>query len=330
MEVNSMDKDPFQVSVIIPIHNKAPHLLRCFDSVLDQTFRPLEVLVVDDASTDGSKEIALESCKKYGWRFLQRETPGQGGYKARNYAVKYSVAKWIAFLDADDEWLPCHLQELMDLVVEFPEQKFFCCARSIVEEDGTERPDNLKIRYYQHNTLKIGLEKYLKLSVENRNPIQTSSVLIDREFFQLIGGFPNSQHGRGGDQDTWLRAVGESQLLWSPKIGSIYHRDSVNMVTKTVKLKWKQAFDRTIVKLLQDTTISKNGKFLLKKYWNFERKRVAKQKLKNGQIRITDIRHFFFFADPIFCSGILLASLTPVPARVKIYKLVRDFRKAFW
>src|SRR5690606_7754713 len=90
-------------SVIIPVHNKAPHLNRSINSVLNQTFLEFELILINDASTDGSMKI-LESYSDPRIRLLERSTPGPGGYAARNLGIQTAKFKWISFLDADDAW----------------------------------------------------------------------------------------------------------------------------------------------------------------------------------------------------------------------------------
>ena len=89
------------IAVVIPIHNKQPHINRCLASVLSQT-RPVdEIIVIDDASSDGSiGEIAQFTNERI--RLLKRPVPSPGGYAARNLGILQAKSDWIAFLDADD------------------------------------------------------------------------------------------------------------------------------------------------------------------------------------------------------------------------------------
>src|SRR5690606_33739439 len=107
-------------SVIIPVYNKAPHLRRCIDSVLNQTYPFFEIILIDDASTDESLSI-LNSYIDERIRIFFRRTPGPGGYAARNLGIKKSVFDWIAFLDADDEWDSSRLAKLEALCQDFPD-----------------------------------------------------------------------------------------------------------------------------------------------------------------------------------------------------------------
>ena len=104
---------PVRVSVIIPLYNKAPYVRRALDSVAAQTFTDFEVIVVDDGSTDGGAELVAA----YGdsrVRLLRQANAGPGA--ARNRGIAEARGDILAFLDADDVWLPVFLEESMRLL----------------------------------------------------------------------------------------------------------------------------------------------------------------------------------------------------------------------
>jgi glycosyltransferase involved in cell wall biosynthesis len=93
------------VSVILPVYNRAGSVARSIDSVLAQSYRPLEIVVVDDGSTDGTRAV-LES---FGDRITLLAQPHGGAYVARNLALRHARGELVAFLDSDDVWLPDRL-----------------------------------------------------------------------------------------------------------------------------------------------------------------------------------------------------------------------------
>ena len=98
-------KSFFSVSVVIPLYNKGPHIARSINSVRSQTFQDFELIIVNDASTDNSLgEVARFKDPRI--NLYHREKPGPGDYAARNLGIEKAKAEWIAFLDADDEWMP--------------------------------------------------------------------------------------------------------------------------------------------------------------------------------------------------------------------------------
>ncbi|MDD4356928.1 MAG: glycosyltransferase family A protein [Smithellaceae bacterium] len=98
--------DPFRISVVIPAYNGEPYLRRSIDSALAQTFRPMEIIVVDDGSTDGTAAVA----KGYGDAIRNIRQKNGGVSAARNTGIKASQGDWVAFLDVDDEWRTYHLE----------------------------------------------------------------------------------------------------------------------------------------------------------------------------------------------------------------------------
>lgn len=102
-----MNKIKPTVSVVIPCYNGAKYLRETLDSVLAQTYQVLEVLVIDDGSTDDSAAIA----ESYGPPIRMIRQPNQGESIARNRGIEEAKGDWIAFLDADDLWLPSKIEQ---------------------------------------------------------------------------------------------------------------------------------------------------------------------------------------------------------------------------
>ena len=102
-----------KVSVIVPIYNVESYLKRCVDSLIKQKYKNIEILLIDDCSTDGSSVIAKEYAKDYPHicRFIQRDTNG-GLSAARNTGIEASTGEWLAFVDSDD-WVTDNYISLM-------------------------------------------------------------------------------------------------------------------------------------------------------------------------------------------------------------------------
>lgn len=104
------------VSVIIPTYNREKVIKRSIDSVLNQTINNLEVIIVDDRSTDNTKEIIEEYQKKDNrLKYIVNEN-SKGPAGARNMGLKVACGKYIAFLDSDDEWEKFHIEESLNLI----------------------------------------------------------------------------------------------------------------------------------------------------------------------------------------------------------------------
>ncbi|MGE0030111.1 MAG: glycosyltransferase family 2 protein [Steroidobacteraceae bacterium] len=109
-----------KVTVIIPTFNRAVLLAQAIDSALRQTLRDVEIVVVDDGSTDETPEIA----RQYGDRVIYQRQPNRGVNAARNAAVARSTGEFVALLDSDDVFLPHALELLTGLLARFPRSGF--------------------------------------------------------------------------------------------------------------------------------------------------------------------------------------------------------------
>jgi glycosyltransferase involved in cell wall biosynthesis len=215
----------------MPLFNKAPHVVAALESVLAQSLPPLEIIVVDDASTDGGAELvrATESCLI---RVLTRTKPGPGGYAARNLGIEAAAGDWIAFLDADDLWRRDHLETLARTIATVNDESAGCVY------SGFERvyPDRRELRPHPHRNAPanraIDLDGMLRAWLELDDcPVWTGASAFRRDVLLKAGLFPAGRCVRGGDQDMWLRVMAITRCVYSGEATAEYHRGSVNQVT---------------------------------------------------------------------------------------------------
>jgi glycosyltransferase involved in cell wall biosynthesis len=128
-----------QVSVIIPTYNQAQYLAEAIESVLGQTYRDFEIIVVDDGSTDKTPEIA----KRFGnaVRYIRQENQGLAG--ARNTGIMATCSNFVSLLDSDDTWMPTYLEEIMATVAQYPEATVFYCYAECMDASGCTLPQVL-------------------------------------------------------------------------------------------------------------------------------------------------------------------------------------------
>lgn len=219
------------ISVVIPVHNKRPHVRRAISSVLSQSWPGYEVIVVDDASRDGSLE-EIEAFKDNRIKILRRKEPGPGGYAARNLAMHEARGEWVALLDADDEWSSDHLEKMWHAIQKFPEAALIGCGWISIQgnKSYTHRYFHLAQSRGIH---KIHMRDYLSIWRRGERFCQTSGVVLNKAKALAVGGFPEGRTEKGGDLYLWIRLIAKYCGAWSPHIGAYVYRDSVNMVTKT-------------------------------------------------------------------------------------------------
>lgn len=186
-------------SVIIPLYNKAPHVTKALSSVLSQTFADFELVIVDDGSRDPSAEIAEKAIEgRDNCQLIKQKNAGVS--VARNNGVAVSHGDYLCFLDADDWWDSRFLEEMSQMITEFPEAGAYGTNYTIVNET-------------KHKTriAKIGIGKdfekgyinYCKAYASTMYmPLWTGAVCISRAVFDEMGGFPKGI------------TLGEDFLLW--------------------------------------------------------------------------------------------------------------------
>ena len=123
-----MNMNPTIISVIIPVYNVKPYLNKCLDSVLNQTYRNLEILVIDDGSSDGSEKICDEyALRDTRIRVFHQTNAGQSS--ARNKGLEYATGEWIAFLDSDDWIEPTMYEKLLEAALQTGTDIVECLSR---------------------------------------------------------------------------------------------------------------------------------------------------------------------------------------------------------
>ena len=186
------------VSVILPSWNRADWLKKSIDSVLEQTFRDFELIVVDDASTDSTQEILTIYSGKFRSITFAKNL---GVSAARNAAVKNCDSEWIAFLDSDDFWHPHKLQKQIVQTVIRPESPIHF-TDEIWIRNGVRVNPKKKHQKLEGWIFKPSLELCL---------MSPSTVLLRRELFDVHGLFDETLP-ICEDYDLWLRLTAQHQV----------------------------------------------------------------------------------------------------------------------
>ena len=136
------------ISIIVPVYNASQYLYRCIESILNQTYKDFELILVDDGSTDESYEI----CKKYAneddrIRVFHKENGGQSS--ARNLGLDFATGEYISFIDSDDWIHPQMLEILYKAVTDFDAQMSCCDFRPIKNVNDLEKIEYENLQYEQ-------------------------------------------------------------------------------------------------------------------------------------------------------------------------------------
>jgi glycosyltransferase involved in cell wall biosynthesis len=217
------------VSIIIPAFNAEQYLRRGIDSVLGQSYAPIEVLVVDDGSTDGTAAI----CREYEGRITYVHQENQGVSVARNRGIQESNGEFIAFLDADDWYLPNKISDLVTLLKHHPEADGATAAH-IVKLRNEERRNPPQGCVFNSGGISGIVDLYLHRS-QGRFVIHTSTVLVKKTALDAVGGFrPDLRFGE--DVELWARIAGRFDWAYLDQTVSIYDRTSESSVTALTPL----------------------------------------------------------------------------------------------
>jgi glycosyltransferase involved in cell wall biosynthesis len=204
---------PALVSVVIPVYNGARFLREAIDSVLGQTYSPVQVIVVDDGSVDGSPEVI----RSYGSRLESIRQPNSGVAQARNRGIAASRGEFIAFLDQDDWWRPEKIRRQVESFVQHPDvglvhteaAHYDNPSAAFVERFNPNRSDLLTGRCYER--LLLG------------NAIFNSSVIIRKSVLDKVGAFDTQIEGNTiQDYDLWLRIARASSLAYISEQLTVY------------------------------------------------------------------------------------------------------------
>ncbi len=214
------------VTVVVPLYNKVQYIRRCLRSIHRQTAQAASIIVVDDGSTDGSAGAAKPLLRPMD-RLVHQDHAGASA--ARNAGVDLGRSELVAFVDADDEWLPAHLDLLLELHHRFPEAGAYATAYRV--RDARGRLLTPAFRHVPASSDGGVIESYLRAVVEGRSPFCASSVVVRKTALHEVGGFPVGVPF-GEDIDTWLRIALRYAIAWTPEPGTVYHTGAAGRVSQ--------------------------------------------------------------------------------------------------
>lgn len=199
-----------EVAVIIPCYNAAPYLSRALDSVFAQTYRDYCVYVINDGSSDDTAAVL----RSYAGRIISLEQEHSGQAAARNHGIRLSDNPYLAFLDADDEWLPKKLERQIKMLRETP-------ATGMIYSDCFTKGDN---RFSGSYFARIGtptggrvFEQFLTTC-----GVYTPTVIVRRECLLDVGLFDET-FPVGEDYNLWLRIAARWEVEVIPEVLAIRH-----------------------------------------------------------------------------------------------------------
>jgi len=222
-----------KISAVIPAYNVEKYIKRSIESVLGQKFKPVEIIVVDDGSTDGTANAVHEYGNSV--RYLYQQNSGTSA--ARNSGIQAATGDWIAFLDADDEWLPHHLENAAKIVRSYPDLQWYGAAvDQYINDTGEliykykEKKSGLMVDNAYFSDYMIAFPPYAHFA--------SPTMVIRKSVFEEVGLF-DKEKKIGEDLDMWFRIS-----LKYPNVGynhtsgaKVYKRKTSTSYTKKINFK---------------------------------------------------------------------------------------------
>jgi glycosyltransferase involved in cell wall biosynthesis len=302
-----------KISVVIPAYNSATYLKDALNSVLSQTFKSHEIILVDDGSTDQTEEIA----RSYGDQIRYIKQKNQGSAAARNTGIHEATGDWVAFLDSDDLMLPDRLRKQVALIPASSNLAVVYSGFSYLYPNGAIKE------------MPAFPAKELWPALRYRTPILPSTSIVRRSALLEIGGFnPGPRSRLIEDWDLWFRLIRRYSVNAFQDVPEslVLYRDLPNSLSKSVM---PMAFNSLH---LLDTSLLDDLSGITKIIW--KRKIEARIYYRLAlSLRQCDDKRYWEFAIESFLKWPLWGKVVPFD-RYKVlahmlYKRLRNFRFDF-
>ena len=263
-------------SVIIPLYNKSDFIKRCLESVLNQSYKNFEIIVVNDGSTDGS-ELIVEDLKSDKITIINKSNEGVS--VARNTGVSLSRYKYVAFLDGDDTWDEDFLLELNNLVNEFPDAGIYGVNHRYQYANGKVLSEDYKWLF--NGSYSGVFEDYFGVFAKlGKSPFSNSGCCYPKNIFEEIGGYmPNVKTTE--DSDLWCRIAMLNKVAFQRKALVTYYLETPNNTRNIMEFKDFQV-STTLQSYLKMNEISPAYILSVKKLIAFQQLSLVKRALLTG------------------------------------------------
>ena len=218
-----------EVSVIMPAYNAEKHIREAIQSVVNQTYKEWELLVIDDCSMDATASIVKKEAARDSRIHYFKNRVNLGVSESRNRGVRKASGRWIAFLDSDDIWKVDKLEKQMALSGRYLNVRFIYTGSGFISENGKESTYILRVPE------QISYRMLLK-----QNLISCSSVLIRKE---LIEQYPMRNDAIHEDYAAWLQILRSGEIAYAVDEPLLIYRLSAQSNSSDKKRAAKMTWD---------------------------------------------------------------------------------------
>lgn len=207
------------ISIIVPVYNTEKYVGETIDSVIAQTYTNWELNLIDDGSTDSSKQIIESFVEKDSRiKYYHKENGGQAS--ARNLGIKKSTGEYVAFLDSDDIWLSNKLENQINDIIEYNPEFLYGLGYYYFPE----RDKNHQLEEYEWVTGAQTGSDFFKLLYYSC-AVNTNTVILKKHIFEKVGYFDENETIRGTeDWDLWMRIALQVNKVYGSPRRDVYYR----------------------------------------------------------------------------------------------------------
>jgi glycosyltransferase involved in cell wall biosynthesis len=229
---NGETNEPGLVSVIIPTYNRENYITKAIDSVLNQSYKNYEIIVVDDGSTDNTKEVLEPYMDKI--KYIYQDNAGV--YTARNVGIHCAKGQWVAFLDSDDQWLPEKLSHQLECMHRTGIQ---ACFTNSVFSDGKQLLERQCPQPEKESVKEKIITDPFEPFIIGAHPLSIQTMLVAKDLLEKTGCF-NGRMRIGNDTQLIFNLALETSFVFLHSVHAIINRDEareglVNTTLKTTR-----------------------------------------------------------------------------------------------
>jgi len=264
-----------RVSVVITSYNRAKFLPECLESVLSQTFRDFEVLVIDDGSTDNTPDLM----RSYGPPVRYIRQMNQGLPAARNRGIELACGEYIAFLDSDDAFMPYALQMGVEIFDKYPGVGLSYGQMYVINHKGNLM--GLRTPYRPKGSfVRSGKEEIKGLIMGNY--ITGSATMVRSRCFEAVGLFDNTFRQGSEDFEMWIRLAKKHDVAYIDKPLAKYriHAQSMSARRDPEEVQWTHTL--ILESVFNDTELGETYRPLRAKAYYHLYSRLAEIAISKG------------------------------------------------
>ena len=234
-----------KVSIVVPNYNHAPYLKQRLDSVYQQTYKDFEVILLDDFSSDNSREILQQYSTQPNTRLILNENNSGSVFCQWRKGVHLSRGEYIWIAESDDVASPFFLDRLVKILDRNPtvglaySQSWLLSVDSSIIGDGNHWTSDLDPNRWKHEYTNFGRDEISRYLIYKNTIPNASAVLIRRTSLEACGGVITEKFRLCGDWMQWIRILSHSDIAFAPECLNFWRQKSSNARVKSAgTLEW--------------------------------------------------------------------------------------------